>query len=1607
MKYKFASHFIIFSVLLALMFSAPGVTPARAAGRCYVNDDAPGANTGASWTDAYTSLQFALGDPCTEIWVAAGTYKPTTGSDRTATFQLENGVAIYGGFDGVDDAALADRDPAANVTILSGDIETVANTDNSYHVVTGASNATLDGFTITGGYANETSSNNSGGGILNSSVSNATFSNLIIKDNYASAAGGGVDNHSSTVTFTNITVTNNSTPSGSYGGGGMFNWTSNSIVTNATFVGNSSTYGGGMYNDWSSPTLTNVTFTSNSASSNGGGIYNNNSSNAVIRNAIVWGNGTQIINAGSSSPSVTYSVVQGGYSGTGNLSTDPKLGTLGNYGGYTQTIPLLAGSSALDAGNNCASTDQRGISRPQPAGGQCDIGAYELQFFAVTYNANGATGGSVPVNQTKTYGVDLTLATNSGSLVKTNYTFNGWNTLANGTGTHYAIGGTYAANSAATLYAEWLPKPSLTLTSATSNPTSVSPIPLAIAFDQPVSGLSVSDFAVSNGTASNLTSLGVGVSPLYTQVSAGVYHTCGLASDGSLRCWGENSFDQTTVPTLSSGLNYTAVSAGGYHTCGLVSDGSLQCWGWNDYGQTIVPALSGGLTYTAVSTGYKHTCGLASDGSLRCWGYNAQGQTTVPTLGGGLTYTAVSTGYEHTCSLASDGSLRCWGSIDTGQTIVPVLSGGLTYTGVSAGDYHTCGLVSDGSLRCWGYSADGQTTVPALSSGLTYTAVSAGGSHTCGLVSSGSLRCWGRHDYNQNIVPYLGGGLTYTAVSAGGSHNCGRVSNGSLRCWGWNDDGQTTVPALPPYYATYTAEIIPTAGGPVTVDMPVDSVRNLAGNGNTAATQFSITYAPTYAIAYNANGATGGSVPVNQTKTYGVDLTLAANTGSLVKTGYTFNGWNTLANGTGTHFAASGIYTANAAATLYAEWTLNSYTLTYTAGDHGSITGTSPQTVNHGADGSQVTAVPDANYHFVSWSDGVLTASRTDTNVTDDITVTANFVQDAYTLTVNSAHGTVTKTPDQATYHYGDVVTLSVTPEAGWTFTGWTPSLTDNRVTITGNTTVTANFTQDEYTLTVNSAHGTVTRTPDQPTYHYGDVVTLSIAPEAGWTFTGWTPSLTSNQVTITGNTTVTANFTQDEYTLTVNSEHGTVTKSPDQPTYHYGDVVTLSVTPEAGWTFTGWTPALTDNQVTITGNTTVTANYREIPVITWANPANITYGTALSVTQLNATANTPGTFTYTPASGAILTVGTHTLHVDFTPTDTVNYANASKDVSITVTQAGTVITWSNPANITYGTPLSATQLNATANTPGVFTYTPASGTVLNVGTHTLHVDFVPTDTTNYANASKDVSITITQTATVLTWADPADIEYGTALSATQLNATANVPGAFTYTPAAGTYLAVGTHTLHVDFVPTDTTNYANASKEVSLTVIDHVLFADVPDGYWARPFIERLYLKQITGGCANNPLRYCPSTNVNRAMMAVFVLRAAHGSDFTPPTATGTVFADVPADGFAAAWIEQLAAEGITGGCGGGNYCPTKPVTRAQMAVFLVKAMYGTAYVPPTASGAIFGDVPADGFAAAFIEQLVADGITGGCGGGNFCPNKYITRAEMAVFLVAAFNLP
>ncbi|MBK9208823.1 MAG: S-layer homology domain-containing protein [Anaerolineales bacterium] len=183
--------------------------------------------------------------------------------------------------------------------------------------------------------------------------------------------------------------------------------------------------------------------------------------------------------------------------------------------------------------------------------------------------------------------------------------------------------------------------------------------------------------------------------------------------------------------------------------------------------------------------------------------------------------------------------------------------------------------------------------------------------------------------------------------------------------------------------------------------------------------------------------------------------------------------------------------------------------------------------------------------------------------------------------------------------------------------------------------------------------------------------------------------------------------------------------------------------------------------------------------------------------------------------------------------------------------------------------------------------------------------------------------------------------------------------------------------------------------------------FSDVPLTYWASSYIERLYNAGITGGCGAGI--YCPDNSVTRAQMAVFLLKGIHGSSYAPPAVNGnTGFSDVAADYWAAAWIKQLAAEGITSGCGAGIYCPDATVTRAQMAVFLLKAKNGSSYSPPAVGVSTgFNDVATDAFAAAFIKQLVAYGITSGCGNSNYCPDDSVTRAQMAVFLVKAFGLP
>jgi predicted outer membrane repeat protein len=328
---------------LVLLLSLFAVQPVYATGLCYVNDDATGSNNGTSWTNAYTSLQSALADSCTEIWVAAGIYTPHA-SDRTVSFVLESGTAIYGGFAGTE-TLLGQRDWETNVTTLSGDLGGndsgfTNNSENSYHVVDGSSTdntAVLDGFTVTAGNANGTLPYNRGSGIyiingsptlinLNISYNNAIqrgggihidngspdLINSIVSYNISGNSGGGVSAINNSNIFLNyVTVSNNSSASGggiiiqnnsmstlenvnilentaSIMGGGMHHFMSNSTLTDVTFANNSAgSAAGGMYNYTSTVTLQKVTFSSNSAMDDGGALYNVYSSNATLTNVTI------------------------------------------------------------------------------------------------------------------------------------------------------------------------------------------------------------------------------------------------------------------------------------------------------------------------------------------------------------------------------------------------------------------------------------------------------------------------------------------------------------------------------------------------------------------------------------------------------------------------------------------------------------------------------------------------------------------------------------------------------------------------------------------------------------------------------------------------------------------------------------------------------------------------------------------------------------------------------------------------------------------------------------------------------------------------------------------------------------------------------------------------------------------------------------------------------------------------------------------------------------------------------------------------------------------------------------------------------------------------
>ena len=294
-------------------------------------------------------------------------------------------------------------------------------------------------------------------------------------------------------------------------------------------------------------------------------------------------------------------------------------------------------------------------------------------------------------------------------------------------------------------------------------------------------------------------------------ISAGGYMSCGVRTDGTAACWGENGVPSNDTANVQPGGaatppagTFLEVNAGYATACGVRTNQTLVCWGNDRFGKLLVP--SG--TFSHVTVGLNYACALRTNGTIACWGGDdpaAPGadpeQKVVRDVPPGA-FTQLTLGIRHACALRADGSIRCWGGNLDGQTTVP--GGNDTpglYRYVNVGNFTSCALKTDGSPVCWGRTTFGQQTYPA---GATFVTVNAGFAHVCGLAADGTVTCWGRNTEGQGIVPPG----AYTQVTTGTFHTCGMpVSGAPARCWGNNQSGRvqpilSSVAPQPGYVAT-------------------------------------------------------------------------------------------------------------------------------------------------------------------------------------------------------------------------------------------------------------------------------------------------------------------------------------------------------------------------------------------------------------------------------------------------------------------------------------------------------------------------------------------------------------------------------------------------------------------------------------------------------------------------------------------------------------------------------------------------------------------------------------------------------------------------------------
>ena len=374
-----------------------------------------------------------------------------------------------------------------------------------------------------------------------------------------------------------------------------------------------------------------------------------------------------------------------------------------------------------------------------------------------------------------------------------------------------------------------------------------------------------------------------------------------------------------------------------------------------------------------------------------------------------------------------------------------------------------------------------------------------------------------------------------------------------------------------------------------------------------------------HSVTYNLGGGSG-TLPTQNNVAEGASFSTAASAG-ISRAGYTFFKWN---DSTSNYSAGANYVMSTNDVTLTAQWTINNYAVTFTAGSHGTITGTTSQTINHGSSSSQVTAVPDANYHFVNWSDASTLNPRTISSVETTTSLSATFAIDTYTATYSSGgNGSISGTAIQAVNHGESATSVTAIPSANYHFVSWSDGvLTPTRldVALSDSITKSASFAIDGHAVTFDANGGSGGSTVSV-NYNDNAIASAPTVTKSQYTFAGWAETVTASSIatwTVVGSKTLYSLWTPKIYAITYDGESGTVQTAAETFTVGNSPIQLQSAT-RAGYRFNGWYTdksggsllGITGANYTPTDTATVHAQWTQSSLVGLSSPTS--FGTIIA----------------------------------------------------------------------------------------------------------------------------------------------------------------------------------------------------------------------------------------------------------------------------------------------------------------------------------------------------------------------------------------------------------